>query len=68
MENKTDIWQVQGNLVFKLKHAGWRKGVELFENESTISVNTRADGALGKVLAQSIAELLNKNKVLLDVD
>lgn len=32
-------WTREGNLLYTLKHAGWRKGQEQFQNETTVRID-----------------------------
>lgn len=56
-------WSRTANLVYSLKHAGWNKGKELFENDMTITVHCNGHG-MHKVereenLAKQIQHYLN---------
>jgi hypothetical protein len=37
--NKKRKWYIDGNLIYCLKHAGWKKGKEIFENDITFTIN-----------------------------
>ncbi len=50
-------WMTQGNLIYKLRSAGFRKGVEQFENEVTVSVSGRHP-----MLVERIAKFLNDSE------
>jgi len=38
LQIKNKVWNRVGNLLYTSKHYGWQKGVELFQNETSISV------------------------------
>jgi hypothetical protein len=64
MKEDTDLWQRDGRLVYKLRHEGWRKGKEIFENEYSISFQGAKGVPIEEVeaLAQLVCDFLNSDK------
>ncbi len=65
MEKRTDIFQVDGSMVYRLRRAGFRKGVEQFENSVMFQVYVcpraiKEDGErTSEEFARDVADLLN---------
>lgn len=38
--DKTKKWNRDGNLIYSLTHAGWKRGKELMTNDITISIQS----------------------------
>jgi hypothetical protein len=55
-------WQRTDNLVYRLRHAGWKRGKEVYENEYSITVNAAPGISLGDryAMAQLVCDLLNE--------
>lgn len=47
-------WHQDGTLLYTLKHAGWRKGVEQFENATTIKVHGDNAEAITKTIRAAL--------------
>ena len=56
-------WQRTGNFLYILQSAGWKKGVEQFENRLTINVDGK-DKAVAEEMAKRLERLLNISIVL----
>jgi len=57
-------WHKDGTLLYTLKHAGWKKGIEQFQNATTIKV----DGDNAEAVAETILKALSAYEKLQGVD
>ena len=57
-------WHKDGTLLYTLKQAGWEKGIEQFQNATTIKV----DGDNAEAVAETILEALSAYERLQGVD
>jgi len=57
-------WHKDGTLLYTLKQAGWEKGIEQFQNETTIKV----EGDNAEAVAETILKALSAYEKLQGVD
>ena len=57
-------WHKDGTLLYTLKQAGWEKGIEQFQNATTIKV----DGDNAEAVAETILKALSAYEKLQGVD
>lgn len=57
-DEREKIWHREGNLLYTLKHAGWRKGKETFENKTMV----RVEGDDAEETLKFLAFCLRKRK------
>lgn len=57
-------WHKDGTLLYTLKHAGWKKGIEQFQNATTIKV----EGDNAEAVAETILKALSAYEKLQGVD
>jgi hypothetical protein len=55
-------WRRDDNLVYRLRHVGWKRGKEVYENEYSITISAAHDIPLGDsyAMAQLVCDLLNE--------
>lgn len=39
-----DHWKIEKNLIYSVRHSGWNKGKEVFENDITVTVQCNGNG------------------------